>query len=180
MQKWKLPAYDYWKEIAISEHAPPTSTGFSGMAALMLLALMIVAHVPGQAFGQHAHIHDEAALGVVHFDVSCSDAVTADFDRAVALLHHMKYVESRAAFEKIASADPECGMAHWGIAVTLFQPLWPTRPSTEVLRRGWSEVEKARTLGSKSDREADLVAAAGAFFREPSTATWWTRIDRWS
>jgi tetratricopeptide (TPR) repeat protein len=127
-----------------------------------------------------AHTHDEAALGAVHFEVSCSEEVAEDFDDAVAFLHHMQYVESRAAFERIAEADPSCGMAHWGIAMTLFQPLWPERPSPEALERGWEEIAKAQQLGGATEREADLITAAEAFFREPDSADWWTRIQRWS
>ena len=92
----------------------------------------------------------------------------------------MQYVEASAAFEQIAEADPGCAMAHWGIAMTLFQPLWPARPSPEALQRGWEEVTKAQALGTGTDREADLVTAAEAFFREPESAAWRTRIQRWS
>ncbi len=119
-------------------------------------------------------------LGTVHFEVSCSDAIAKDFDAALALLHHMQYEESRAAFEQITIAESDCGMAHWGIAMTLFQPLWPSRPGPEMLQRGWDEVKKAQTLGVKTNREANLVAATAAFFSEPESATWWTRIQRWS
>ena len=133
------------------------------------------------AMAQAGATHEREAhdLGAVHFRVSCSTAVQADFDRAVALLHHMMYEESRRAFEAIAARDAECGMAHWGIAVTLFQPLWPKRPPPEALRRGWAEVQRAEALHPATDRERDLLAAAHAFFREPDTADWWTRIRRW-
>ncbi len=121
--------------------------------------------------------HQETLLGTVNFNASCS---AEEFDQALAFLHHMQYEESRAVFERIAEADPECGMAHWGIAMTLFQPLWPNRPGPEALRRGWAEVRRAEELGTGSDREANLVSAAEAFFRDPESADWWTRIGRWS
>ncbi len=142
----------------------------------VLTVLGISAH-PADA--QAAHQRDDTALGSVHFDVSCR-AVADDFDRAVAFLHHMQYEESRAAFEAIAEADAGCAMAHWGIAMTLFQPLWPERPGPQILARGWKEVQKARELGAGDDREARLVDAAGAFFQDPDSADWWTRITRWS
>lgn len=118
-------------------------------------------------------------LGAVHFPVSCSPAVQADFDRAAALLHHMMYEESRRAFQAIAERDPRCAMARWGIAVTLFQPLWPKRPTPQALQRGWAEVQRAKELGPATEREQDFIAAAEAFFREPEAADWWTRIRRW-
>src|SRR5258706_15160310 len=78
--------------------------------------------------------------GAVHLPVSCAPAVQAEFDRAVTLLHHMTYVQARQAFRRIATRDPGCAMAQWGIAMTLFQPLWPTRPGPDELRAGWEAV----------------------------------------
>lgn len=152
-----------------SPFARTTSISAAAAAALTLFA------VPAAA--QEGHMH---ALGSVDFGVSCAPAVAAEFDASVALLHHMQYEEARAGFERVAAADPACGMAQWGVAMTLFQPLWPSRPSADDLRRGWAAVQKARTLGSLSEREAALVDAAEAFYREPDAADWWTRIGRWS
>lgn len=79
-------------------------------------------------------------LGKVDFPITCSEQAQAGFHRAVALLHHMTYPRAREAFERVAAAAPGCALAHWGIAMTLFQPLWPTRPKPEALQRGWEEV----------------------------------------
>ncbi|MEP7042616.1 MAG: hypothetical protein ABI843_06110 [Dokdonella sp.] len=132
-----------------------------------------------------SHANDEAQpqtedpLGVVDFPVSCSEQAQAPFNRAVALLHHMTYTQARVAFEAIATSDPHCAMAHWGIAMTLFQPLWPTRPRPEALQRGWDEVQKAKTLQPSTERERLFVAAAEAFFLEPASSDYWLRIRRW-
>ncbi|MDQ6887545.1 MAG: tetratricopeptide repeat protein [Gemmatimonadota bacterium] len=119
------------------------------------------------------------ALGQVHFPVSCLAPAQAEFDHAVALLHHMTYPDARAAFEKVARLDPRCAMAHWGIAMTLFQPLWPTRPNPPDLQRGWNEVGSARTLHPPTARESLFVGAVEAFYREPASADYWSRIGRW-
>ena len=144
-----------------------------------LLVWLAVTTTSDAVFSQHAGDHDGQELGAVHFPVSCSPDVQADFDRAVALLHHMMYEESRAAFVAIAEADPDCAMAHWGTAATLFQPLWPTRPGPEQLRRGWEEIQRAKELGPGTDREAAFVNAIEAFY-EDEAADWWTRIARWA
>jgi tetratricopeptide (TPR) repeat protein len=120
-----------------------------------------------------------ADLGVVNFPVSCAPHVQAEFNRAVALLHHMTYPQAQAAFQRVATTDSSCAMAHWGIAMTLFQPLWPTRPGPKELQRGWSEVERARAAGPRTARESLFVAAAEAFFRDPSSTDYWARIGRW-
>jgi tetratricopeptide (TPR) repeat protein len=128
------------------------------LLSIVALGSLVPAGITAQELDQ---LHD-AALGLVDFPISCDSGVQADFNRAVALLHHMQYVESRAAFEGIAKADPSCAMAHWGIAVTLFQPLWPARPTPEHLMRGWEEVQKAVELRPGTDREQAFVAAAYA------------------
>ena len=122
---------------------------------------------------------DDAALGKVDFPISCSQPVQAEFNRAVALLHHMTYPQAREAFEQVAKTDPQCAMAHWGIAMTLFQPMWSTRPGPEELRRGWEEVQKAKALEPPTKREQLLVTALEAFFRDPASPDYWERIRRW-
>jgi len=123
--------------------------------------------------------HDDHNLGSVNFPVNCSAGVQTEFNRAVALLHHMTYPQARAAFEHVASADPRCAMAHWGVAMTLFQPLWPTRPGPAALLRGSEEVQKARALHPPTEREQLFVAAAEAFFSDPTSSDYWLRIRRW-
>lgn len=119
-------------------------------------------------------------LGSVDFQVSCDAGVQDDFDRAVALLHHMMYQEARGTFEAIAAQDPGCAMAHWGVAQTLFQPLWPARPTAEDRTRAWERIQRAGELGPGTDRERHLLAAAEAFFQNPQEDEWWPRIERWS
>ena len=123
--------------------------------------------------------HGGHPLGTVNFPITCSSRAQAEFNQAVALLHHMTYPQAQAAFERVATTDPTCAMAHWGIAMTMFQPLWPTRPSLEARRGGWNAVQKARTLGPPTEREKLYVAAAEAFFLEPDSPDYWLRIRRW-
>ncbi|NNG17606.1 MAG: hypothetical protein HKM89_14110 [Gemmatimonadales bacterium] len=147
---------------------------------MRVLVLVVVAgfmtFLPTRAsVAQEAHGHGD--LGHVRFPVSCSEASNQQFDRAVALLHHMMYVESRKAFEELALEDPGCAMAHWGVAMTLFQPLWPTRPSADDLRRGHQEVRLAMA-GQLTERERAFAKAAEGFYREPESAQWSTRLAR--
>jgi hypothetical protein len=54
-------------------------------------------------------------------------------------------------------------MAHWGIAMTSFQPLWhPT--SKEDLERGKAAVDAAQAIGAPTEREQAYIAAVAAFF----------------
>jgi tetratricopeptide (TPR) repeat protein len=145
----------------------------SAVATIVLLGTTV-----SWASGQ-ATAHVEHGLGAVDFPISCAQPARVEFNRAIALLHHMTYPGARAAFERTATLDPGCAMGHWGVAMTLFQPLWPTRPGAEELRRGWQEVQKAEALEPKPERERLLVEAAAAFFRQPESPDYWQRIRRW-
>lgn len=129
---------------------------------------------PVVALAQHgSHSH-----GSVHSPVSCSPPAQTEFNKAITLLHHMTYPQARESFQRVATIDPGCAMAHWGIAMTLFQPLWPTRPGAEAREQGWQELVKANALQS-TPREQLFIAAAEAFFREPAANDYWLRIRRW-
>jgi tetratricopeptide (TPR) repeat protein len=146
---------------------------------LTIVMALLSAAASGSAAGQ-ARVHAQESLGRVEFPVSCSAPARAEFERAMALLHHMTYPQARLAFERAATVDPRCAMAHWGIAMTLFQPLWPTRPNVDERRRGWEAAERARALTPPTERERLYVAAAAAFFAEPEAEDYWARIRRWS
>lgn len=167
------------------ENESPTHTasmgrGLHGVSRRMVTSLLMVVLGSGAVAptGQ-AQERAASALGVVDFPVSCSEAAQREFHRGIALLHHMTYPQARQAFERVAEIDPECAMAHWGVAMTLFQPLWPTRPGPEELRRGWEAVQKAKALGPPTERESLFVTAAEAFFTDPTSSDYWQRIRRW-
>jgi len=118
-------------------------------------------------------------MAAVNFPVSCSPKAQVEFNRAVTLLHHMTYPQARAAFQNVTTIDSRCAMAHWGVAMTLFQPLWPTRPGPDALQKGWQEAETARSMAPPTPRERLFINAAEAFFLEPAANDYWLRIRRW-
>jgi tetratricopeptide (TPR) repeat protein len=119
-------------------------------------------------------------LGPVDFGVSCDVSVVDGFDRAVSLLHHMTYPAALAAFQAVTREDPACALGYWGAAMTLFQPLWPNRPSPDDLLRGWQLAQQARGLVEPGGRESMFVATAEAFFSPEGEPDYWARIGRWS
>ena len=141
---------------------------------------LILACVAGSDAAAHAQHYAGQPLGTVHLPVSCSPSAQAEFDRALALLHHMTYPQARETFEGAAVLDPGCAMAQWGIAMTLFQPLWPTRPRPPDRQRGWEAVQRAKALGPVTEREKLLIESAEAFFVEPGSEDYWPRIRRWA
>jgi tetratricopeptide (TPR) repeat protein len=153
-----------------------TNHEIRGFAAVVAIALL---GSTARGTSAQAEAHVEHVLGTVDFPISCAEPAQVEFNRAVALLHHMTYPRAREAFEQTATLDAGCAMAHWGIAMTLFQPLWPTRPGPQELRRGWEAVQKAQTLRPPTKRERLLVDVGAAFFREPEATDYWQRLLRW-
>lgn len=117
-------------------------------------------------------------LGKVSFTVSCAAPMQAPFNRGVALLHDFWYDEARPQFERIAKNDPQCAMAHWGVAMSLFHQIWE-RPDTQTTARAWREMQAARAHPAKTAREREYVAALSRFF-EPGTRTYQERIDAYA
>ncbi len=161
--------------------------GLTGMA-VVLVSFMAAAFAHDHdehEHSDHAHMHDDAPVGAdepvgtVRFGADCDDSAQAAFDRALALMHHMMYVQSRSEFSAVAQAEPDCAMAHWGVATTLFQPLWATTPSAEEVAQARASIEQARAaVAADNERERLLIKATAAFF-EPETERLWERMPGW-
>ena len=165
---------------SLKETIEGRSHGLHSCFKAVLMLVLLWGGATGVSGQPHEpHEHSGHALGTVDFTISCSGQAQVEFTRGVALLHHMTYPQAREAFQRVANIDPRCAMAHWGIAMTLFQPLWPTRPGPEELRRGWDEVREAKALEPPTERERLFLDAAAAFFREPESPDYWKRIRRW-
>ena len=110
--------------------------------------------------------HSGHTLGQVNFLNTCSPAVQADLNRAVALLHSFWWGATTKAFTEVAQKDPSCGIAHWGVALaTLENPfVWP--PTPKMLADGAAAVARARAAGAKSPRELDYIAAIETFYKD--------------
>jgi len=115
------------------------------------------------AAAEHSHPPPEK-LGKVDFQTSCSPRVAAAFNRGVALLHSFAYTASEEQFRDVARADPGCAMAHWGIALSYFHPLWAP-PDAEHLRLGMREIDDARGARA-TPREQAYIEAAASFYRD--------------
>ncbi|MHB8720828.1 MAG: hypothetical protein ACYDAH_05420 [Steroidobacteraceae bacterium] len=117
-------------------------------------------------------------LGDVAFSVSCSAQGRVPFNRGVALLHDFWYEEAQRQFVEIAKQEPDCAMAHWGIAMSVFHQIWD-RPDESTMARGWAEMQAARSPAAKSAREREYIAALGEFYR-PDKRGYQSRIEGYS
>ena len=105
----------------------------------------------------------------VYFANSCSDGVQPAFSDAMTNLHSFEYPESTRIFTDIISEDPDCAMAYWGVAMSLWHPLWAP-PSEANLQNGASLLSKTNSL-QKSYRESAYIDALKAFFSSGDTTT---------
>ena len=150
------------------------------LAVGSLRLLMLAANTArAQPTAEDQHVHpagDPSQLGRVHFPVSCTPPAQEKFDLAVAILHSFWYEESEKAFAEVVEADPRCVMGYWGIAMSLYHPLW--EPPREV-PRVQAFLEKARAIGGRTDREREFLGAIDVIYRDADTVPLLTRARAW-
>ncbi|NAY91102.1 hypothetical protein GTQ34_04145 [Muricauda sp. JGD-17] len=106
-------------------------------------------------------------FGDVSFSMECNYDTRKAFDLAISLLHSFEYAEAEKAFVKVIDADPECAMAYWGVAMSIYHELWAP-PGPKELEKGSKLLEIAETL-PKSDRAKDYLDAIGVFYKDWET-----------
>jgi hypothetical protein len=146
--------------------------------AVVWMLVMAVGFATSGAWAQHSeHGALRGApperLGEVNFPVSCGAAAQKNFNRAMALFHSFGFEPAKESFAKVLEHDPQCGMAHWGIAImSMGNPFaWP--PNANALKAGAAAMVEAQRIGAKSERERDYIAALATYFKD-----WETRDHR--
>jgi tetratricopeptide (TPR) repeat protein len=136
-------------------------------AALALLALPAFAQV------------DDSKLGKVHFETSCTPEAQKIFDRAMLYQHSFWYRASQKVFEDALKADPECGIAYWGIALSLL--LNPhVAPPAKNLAEGAAAIAKGKSVGAKTERERGLIDALAVMYTDYDKIDHRTRVVAYS
>ena len=133
-------------------------------SSVAALAAMVVAGLPfmAPALGQDT---TEQRLGTVHFPTSCNPTAQARFNRGMRYQHSFWYRSSQEIFEDVLKADPDCAIAHWGIALSL---LWNPHvpPPAANLPLGLAALEKGKAQGAKTQRERDYIDALLVFYTD--------------
>lgn len=125
---------------------------------------------PSLSSGQESHEHRAPEkLGKVTFPTTCNPAAQKEFERAVALLHSFAYSAAEASFEDVAMRDPQCAIAHWGIAMTNFHQLWAPPITSDAFIIGQQEIHRAQELTARSERERRFIESLRLMF-EPTVA----------
>lgn len=101
-------------------------------------------------------------FGEISFFITCNNSSREDFNTAVSLLHSFEYEEAEKMFVKVIDADPDCSMAYWGVAMSIYHSLW-FAPSKDELIKGSKLLDITKDI-YKTEREGDYLEAISAFF----------------
>jgi tetratricopeptide (TPR) repeat protein len=156
-------------------HKRTTRQWRQGMPDLWRISLSLLC-IFSVSTGQETHSHNAPEkLGKVSFPISCAPAVQEQFDRGVALLHSFAYTAAENTFESVAEQEPQCAMAHWGIAMSYFRQLWdpPIVPATTSIAQ--NEIQRAQQIGARSERERQFVYALSLIYKDTATVPFGTR-----
>src|SRR5437764_1040994 len=132
---------------------------------LLAFCLSVSALLAADDEGHHHEELTEAQLGTVHFPSSCLASAQKSVERGVAMLHSFWYEEAEKQFRQIEKDDPQCAIARWGVAMSLWHQLW-NRPDRPTLNRGGTELKAGRKLPATS-REKGYIVALSAFYSHP-------------
>jgi len=141
---------------------------WGGLVRLLTVAACALVLSLSPAVCDEGHHHDlsEEEVGSVHFVTSCSPAVAAKFNRAVALLHSFQYEQTRQVFVEIFNQDPHCAMAQWGVAMSHYHGLWDNG-DTAAGREALLKAEHvADSNSATTEREKAYIEALAEIYRE--------------
>jgi hypothetical protein len=147
--------------------------------AILCAASLLLGAWPQSASHAHQGPVNIERLGKVEFKVGCNEAAQKEFNRGMALYHSFAWPHATAAFEAVLKADPTCGMAHWGRAMTVLDNpfIWPANLPAQKLADIAGMLQAARAAGLKSDREKAYVEAVAAFVRDHEKVNHRTRLE---
>jgi len=140
---------------------------------LLLIGVVLVAEE------QHHHEMTAQQLGSVSFSISCSADAQKLFEQGVAWLHSFEYEQAGNEFQRAAESDPQCAMAKWGQAMSLYHQLW-ARPSKEDVHRGAELLQQARALKPKTQREREYIDALAIFYSGDDAEQYKKRVKDYS
>ena len=149
------------------------------MKPALSVALSLAVLLPSAVQAQE-HKHDDHSVGSVQFPVGCNAEAQKRMNTAVAMLHSFWLLEARKTFESAAQADPGCGVAYWGVAITYFGNPFAGGPGAEANKAGWAAAQKAVAIGGKSARDRAYIAAAEQLYKDHETVDNRTRMVRYT
>lgn len=105
----------------------------------------------------------------IQFVNSCPSEAQSELLRGLTLLHSFEYPETKRIYGKLIEEYPDCAIAYWGAAMSLWHPLWAP-PSEQDLAAGAALLAATEGL-AMTPREAAYIDALKAFFSSTDTTT---------
>jgi tetratricopeptide (TPR) repeat protein len=140
------------------------------LTAILASVLFFVS--PTLCQDDHHHPLTEQEVGSVRFSTSCRTDLAENFNRAVALLHSFQYEQARQAFTEIAKRDPQCAMAHWGVAMSHYHGMWDNG-DTAAGRVALNQAKQIAAGNAKTTaREIAYIDALAEIYREDGKDTY--------
>src|SRR5580693_8014122 len=167
VEKIGMAAYDRATPIIIRENVMPRFL----LAATVATMAVLGPSTPGLA-------QDDAdqKLGKVHFATTCNEIAQRRFDRAMRYQHSFWYAESKEIYQEAIKADADCAIAYWGMALALLSNPHNAIPAPN-LPLGLAAIEKAKTIGAKSERERNYVDALSVMYVDYDKAPQQARVQ---
>ena len=129
----------------------------------------------GLSLAQPALGQSDDKLGIVNFETSCNAEAQKLFNQAMLYQHSFWYRASQKVYGDTLKADPECGIAYWGIALSLLLNPHATPPAKN-LAEGAAVIAKGKTVGAKTQRERDYIDALGVMYADYEKVDHRTRL----
>lgn len=111
---------------------------------------------------------EDGKIGNVNFETTCQDNVKSTFNTGVSWLYSFEFERSEETFWSVLEEDPNCGMAYWGIAMSIWHQLWAP-PANYSLEKGALALAKAKELTTLSEREVAYLNAISEYFLDYET-----------
>ena len=111
-----------------------------------------------------AQADDRARYGRAEMNISCATDARTAFDRGLLQLHSFAWQLSRESFAQAVAQEPDCAMAHWGIAMSYYDGLHE-HPSADEVDAAAEALAVARRAAKKTPRETAYIDAATELFR---------------
>ncbi len=150
-------------------------TKFALAASAAAVALATAAAVGPLAPAAVSQENDRQ-LGNVHFATSCNEVAQRRFDRAMRYQHSFWYQQSKELFERVLESDPGCGIAYWGIALSLWNNPHNAPPAPN-LAPALAAIEKGKQVGAKTERERDFIDALAVLYTDYDKTDYRVRLQ---
>jgi len=122
---------------------------------------------------------EDNKLGTVHFETSCKPEAQKLFDSAMLYQHSFWYRASQQVFGDVLKADPECGIAYWGIALSLLWNPHVAAPAKNLVE-GAAAIAKGKSVGAKSQRELDYLDTLAVMYADHEKVDHRTRVQAYA